>query len=82
MYSFLARVKPETDYDFFTYRSKKPVELDFRGKPVVIKDGQRFGVRKSSNGKNIRLVLPDEITKVMTITIDQARKLANGVGKD
>ena len=78
----MARVKPDTDYDWFSYRAKKPITLDFRGKPVVIKDGDKFGVRKSSNGKNIRLVLPNEITKVMTISLDDAKALAKGVGKD
>ena len=84
MYSFLivAKIKPEDAYEWFTYRGKKPVNLEFRGKPVPIQNGQRFGVRPSSNKKFIRLVLPDEVTKVITITLDQAQALAKGVGKD
>jgi hypothetical protein len=84
MYSFLvlARVKPEDAYEWFTFRGKKPITLDFRGKQVAIQNGQRFGVRPSSNKKFIRLVLPDEITKVITITLAQAQALAKGVGKD
>ena len=81
MYSFLAAIKPATSYDWFTYTKGPAIELDFRGKPVTISKGQKFGVRKSASGKNIRLVLPDEITKVLTITLDQAKALAKGVGK-
>lgn len=81
MYSFLAAIKPASAYEWFTYSKGAPIELDFRGKPVTISKGQKFGVRKSASGKNIRLVLPNEITKVFTITLDQAKALAKGVGK-
>jgi hypothetical protein len=81
MYSFLleSRIKPETDYDFYTYKGKDPVTVEFRGNPVVIDTGQRFGVRKSSNGKMIRLVLPDNVNRVLTIDIPTATKLAKGI---
>ncbi len=84
MYSFLIRsaIRPEEAYQWFTYRGKKPVGVSFRGKDVSIKDGMRFGVRPSSNGKFIRLVLPDEITKVITVDLNTAKQLAKGVGRD
>lgn len=81
MYSFLIQslVKPETNYDFFTYSGAKPVEVTFRGKAIEIKKGMRFGVRKSSNGKMIRLIFPDDPTRVITIDLATAQRLAKGI---
>lgn len=81
MYSFLIQslVKPETNYDFFSYSGAKPVEVSFRGKPIEIKKGMRFGVRKSSNGKMIRLIFPDDPTRVITIDLETAQRLAKGI---
>lgn len=83
MYSFLlnARIKPETDYDFFTYQGA-PLTLEFRGNPVLIDKGQRFGVRKSSNGKLIRLILPNDPNRVITIDVPTAEKLAKGIKRE
>lgn len=79
MYSFLleAAVKPDHEYQWFTYFGSRAVKLDYRGKEVVIEKGQRFGVRPSRSGKEIRLVLPNDNTRVITISINQARRLAN-----
>lgn len=81
MYSFLleSRVLPADDYEFFTYNGRNKVEVSFRGKPIEISKGTRFGVRPSTNGKSIRLIFPDEATKVITIDLDTAKKLAKGV---
>lgn len=80
MYStLLARVLPKADYDWFVYDGKKPVGLDFRGKEVIVDKGTRFGVRKSTSGKNIRLVLGDDVNKVFTITLDVAKRLAQNI---
>jgi hypothetical protein len=94
MYSFLctatsthsdrpleAAIKPEEVYHWFTFKGKKPVTLDFRGQPEVISKGDKFGVRKSANGRNIRLILPQEETRVFTLTQKQAQDLASGVRK-
>lgn len=85
MYSFLAitaRIKPDTDYDWFTYGGRKPVPVNYRGTERLITKGTRFGVRPSTNGKSIRLVFPNEITKVYTIDLDTAKALAKGVVKE
>lgn len=74
-----AKIQPKSKYQWFTYDGSKPVQLDFRGKPVTIETGDRFGVRPSANGKFIRLIRPGEETKVHTISIDQAKKLAKGI---
>jgi hypothetical protein len=79
MYSFLlARIKPDTEYEWFTFKGQSPVTLEFRGKPVLINKGMKFGVRKSSNGKNIRLVLPNDVNRVITIDENTAATLAKG----
>lgn len=83
MYSFLvinARIKRPSEYEYFTYQGARPVEVSFRGKPIMIDKGTVFGVRKSSNGKFIRLVIGDDITRVITIDLDTAKKLARKVG--
>jgi hypothetical protein len=74
-----ARIKGEDEYEFFTFKAKEPVEIEFRGKPVTISKGTKFGVRPSSNGKNIRLIFPNDKTRVMTLSPEQAQKLAKGV---
>lgn len=80
MYSFLvARIKPEADYQWFVYKGKKPVALNFRGKPVMLEQGQRFGVRPSTSERDIRLVFKDQPTRVFTLTMKQAQDLAKGV---
>jgi len=81
MYSFLleSRIKGEDEYSFFTYKKGPPITVDFRGQPREIKKGTRFGVRPSSNGKFVRLVFPGELTKVITVPMETAQKLAKGV---
>lgn len=81
MYSFLieSRVLPEKDYQFFEYQGAKPVVIQFRGKPVEIAKGTRYGVRPSTNGKSIRLIFPKEPTRVFTIDLETAQKLAKGI---
>lgn len=84
MYSFLVQsaIKPEAAYQFFTYRGKRPVKVNFRNREIQITDGTKFGVRPSSNGKFIRLVFPNDVNRVITVDLETARKLANGVGAD
>jgi hypothetical protein len=84
MYSYLlkARVKPESDYEFFTFNGTKPVTVDFRGHPITISKGTRFGVRPSSNKKHIRLVFPNDPTRVLTIDLDTATELAKAVKRE
>jgi hypothetical protein len=83
MYSFLveARVLPERDYQFFEYNGSRPVSVAFRGRQIDITKGMRFGVRPSSNGKLIRLIFPKDPTRVLTIDLDTATKLARGIKK-
>jgi hypothetical protein len=83
MYSFLVKAapRPEEAYQFFTYRGKRPVVVNFRGRDISIGAGQRFGVRPSANGRHIRLVFPGDVNRVITLDLPTAQKLANGVGK-
>jgi hypothetical protein len=83
MYAFLIEAKPfsEDRYEFFTYQGKTPVEVTFRGNPVTLSKGTRFGVRPSSSGKFIRLIFPEQPTRVFTIDPATAAKLAKGVGR-
>jgi len=77
----IALVKGEEHYQWYKFHGTTPVTLSFRGQPETIKKGDRFGVRKSANGKQIRLILPDEETRVFTLTQDQATALSKGVKK-
>jgi len=85
MYKFLAVnrilsvIKPDSSYEWFTYKGRRPIDVEFRGKTISIKKGQRFGVRKSANKKQIRMVLEDQANRVITLSLDQAQKLAKGV---
>jgi hypothetical protein len=81
MYSFLitSRIKSGDEYDWYVYKGNKPVKVEFRGKSIKIEEGQKFGVRPSSSGKEIRLVFPNDLTRVITIDLATANKLANGI---
>ena len=83
MYAFLVQATPkdESHYDFFTYTGKKPVPIMFRGQEHLVEKGTRFGVRRSSNGKLIRLIFPDNKNKVFTLDPATAEHLAQGVGR-
>ena len=74
-----SRIKGADEYDFFTYKGKTPVEFDNRGRSLMLKTGDRFGVRPSSNGKEIRIVKEGQLTKVVTITYEEAKKLARRI---
>ena len=78
MYAFLIEARPFTEerYDFFTYTGDKPVAVTYKGVDYQIMKGMRFGVRPSSNGKFIRLIFPQNHTKVFTIDLPTAKKLA------
>jgi hypothetical protein len=76
MYScVVARIKDETEYQWFKYTGR-PIEIPFRGITRTMETGQKFGVRKSSSGKLIRLVFDQDLTRVSTIDLPLAKKLA------
>lgn len=79
MYSCLvARIKPESDYEMFTYKGKT-IDIPFRGITRPLTKGQRFGVRKSSNGKQIRMIFEGDPTRVMTLDLALGQKIAKGI---
>ncbi len=86
MYKFLAAnrllaaVKPESAYEWFVYKGSRPVAVTFRGKEIQVKKGQEFGVRKSANGRQIRMIFPGDPSRVITLTLEQAERLARHVG--
>lgn len=64
-----ALIKGSESYQWFTYTGARPYSLDFRGKPVALKNGDEFGVRWSSNGKQRRLIIKSlGVSKVFTLT--------------
>lgn len=74
-----ARIKGDDEYTWLTYTGK-PLNLSFRGTPVTLRHGDRFGLRLSSNKKDKRLVLDAPgfgLTKVMTISPDVEKVLFN-----
>lgn len=76
MYSYLvARIKGEGEYTWFKYKGPL-VMLPFRGISVGLAAGEVFGVRPSSDGKHIRLVLQGDINRVFTIDLELAHTLA------
>ena len=80
MYSHLvhAAIKPAENYTWFVYQGRQ-MDLPFRGIQVPLMKGQKIGVRKSANGKQIRLVMGDEITRVFTLDLPTAQKIAKSV---
>src|SRR4051812_44460907 len=71
-----AVIKDESHYSWYRYTSNKPMHVDFRGKPVTLKQGEIFGLRPSSNGKSIRLVVKSlGVNRVITIDEDERKSL-------
>ena len=81
MFSFLVQsaIKSVDHYSWYTYSGSKPVTVKYRGTPISISKGTRFGVRPSVNKKDIRLVIGDDINRVITLTLDQAKSLSKGL---
>jgi len=73
-----AAIKPAENYDFFIYKGPT-LQVPYRGIEVPLMKGQRFGVRKSRDGKKIRLVMDDEVNRVFTIPLELAQKIAKKV---
>lgn len=75
MYScVVARIKGEDEYDWLVYTGKA-LEIPFRGITRTLNKGQVFGVRRSSSGKQIRLVFENDLTRVSTIKLDLAQRI-------
>ena len=71
----VAAPKSADAYQWFIYTGAKAIPISGRT-PIVISKGTAFGVRPSSNGKLIRLVLPGQETRVFTIDMRTAKLLA------
>ncbi len=79
MYScIVARIKGEDEYDWLKYKGKA-LEIPFRGITRTLEPGQKIGVRKSSNGKQIRMVFDGDMNRVMTLDLPLAKKIAKSV---
>lgn len=69
-------IKTKEDYQWYIFKGNKPMFIYFRGNPVSIKQGDKFGMRLSASGKNIRLVLDRlGVTHVITIDFDEKQVL-------
>ncbi len=82
MYSNLivkAAPKSAEHYQYFVFKGAKAIELPYRGIGVPLEPGQRFGVRKSRDGKQIRLIMDDEVNRVFTLPLSVAQKIAKTV---
>jgi predicted unusual protein kinase regulating ubiquinone biosynthesis (AarF/ABC1/UbiB family) len=72
----IARIKGDDEYEWFKYTGSE-FELSRKGKPHSLTKGDKFGVRRSSNGKQIRLVLESlGPTFVFTLSPEDAQAIA------
>jgi hypothetical protein len=80
MYSHLVQsaIKPAASYTWFIYTGRQ-IQLPYRGIEVPLEKGQKIGVRKSADGKKIRLVMDDEVNRVFTLDLTTAQKIAKFV---
>lgn len=74
-----AAPKSAEHYQYFVYKGKKPIAIPYRGISVDLEPGQRFGVRKSRDKKQIRLIIGDEVNRVFTLSLPIAEKIAKSV---
>lgn len=72
-----ARIKGADEYSWMLHQGGKLTLQTSKG-PIEIDKGEVYGVRPSSNGKQIRFVQAEDhgINKVMTLTLEDAKKLA------
>ena len=71
-----ARIKGDEAYDWFTFTGKSIEAENDRGRTLRLSKGEKFGARKSSNGKQIRLVTEkDGVNKVFTCDMGLATYL-------
>ncbi len=84
MYSCLlvrAAIKGAEHYDFFTYNGRT-IELPYRGIEIPLAKGQRFGVRKSGDGKKIRLIFENQVNRVLTLDLKVAQEIARNIKRE
>jgi hypothetical protein len=73
----IATPKGESAYDWFIYKGKSLPLKSGAGTKLTLGPGEKFGVRKSADGKKIRMISPElGPNKVFTLTLDLANKLA------
>ena len=75
----LAAPLPLQAYDWFMYTRREPYVLFYREDKggARITKGTIFGVRPSTDGKQIRLILKESVpNKVFTLSRDDAKRLA------
>jgi hypothetical protein len=80
MYSFLLGTRDTVDpseYDWFTYtRATKIINANLK-----IEKGARFGVRPATESNRVNLVLHGNLSRVFSVSMENARTLAKGVRK-
>lgn len=70
-------VKPDSSYQWFQYRGKALLLKSKLGTTYTLQKGESFGVRKSSSGKQIRMIIQElGPSKVFTLDLETAQKLA------
>lgn len=81
--AFTARIKGDSEYDWFKYTGNPMTVSNKAGNTHhPMSRGTVFGVRKSSNGKQIRLVFEElGLTKVFTLELSLAEYLAKNCKK-
>lgn len=73
----IALVKPDAAYIWFSYNGPELNAANDKGRKLSLIQGDKFGVRKSANGKSIRLITKtDGPTKVFTCDEHMAQLLA------
>lgn len=72
-----ARVKGEDEYEWFKYMGPAIQSTNDYGRKLFLNTGMKYGARKSSSGKQIRLITEHEgPTKVFTCDAELAALLA------
>ena len=73
----VARIKTEDEYEWFVYAGAEIHASNDKGRNLILHKGDKYGARKSSNGKQIRLITEEQgPTKVFTCDAELAELLA------
>jgi hypothetical protein len=73
----VARIKTEDEYEWFVYAGAEIHASNDKGRNLILHKGDKYGARKSANGKQIRLITEEQgPTKVFTCDAELAELLA------
>lgn len=65
-----AKIFDTTKYNWYTYQGDSQVDVNFRGKPISIQRGDRYGTRRATSAKGMIRLITEKLGPNYVMTID------------